>query len=255
MQPGYWGAWATLGWTILLFVLWSAAQAAGAFLYLGWRVIEDPNLLAQLMHPAGSQEALKDLAKNGFALALMTILSAPAAVFGAIFVCKLRGYFSPTVPVAEHLGLRSASWKQYVFWIAATQALAFAFGFLGEYLGRPETPDFVRDIYASAGSPLILSFAIVLCAPVAEEFLFRGFAFPGLARSRFGPALAILLPSLIWGGLHLQYDLFDITYVFSMGLLLGLARWKTESLYVPIAMHVYNNGMAMLSVAFLSGQN
>lgn len=59
---------------------------------------------------------------------------------------------------------------------------------------------------------------------------------------------AIVLSSLIWAPLHLQYDLYGILMVLVLGLLFGYARLKTNSVYIPIAMHALMNFIASMEV-------
>ena len=66
----------------------------------------------------------------------------------------------------------------------------------------------------------------------------RAFSSKCLRHSRVGPIGAILISSLAWSALHANYPLFDVTVIFLGGLLLGAARLKSDSLDVPLAMHV-----------------
>jgi membrane protease YdiL (CAAX protease family) len=94
----------------------------------------------------------------------------------------------------------------------------------------------------------LLWFAVVLVAPVTEELFVRGFLFQGVVRSRLGPVGAIVLSSLAWAVMHTQYDLFGIGTIVLGGLLLGYARLRSQSLYVPIAMHIVQNIVATAEV-------
>jgi len=63
--------------------------------------------------------------------------------------------------------------------------------------------------------------AFVVAAPAMEEVTFRGFVYRGWAASRVGPLGAILLTSLAWSMMHLQYDWRGIVQIFAFGLLFG----------------------------------
>ena len=76
----------------------------------------------------------------------------------------------------------------------------------------------------------------------------RGFLFEGLARSRIGGAGAIVLTSLFWAVQHFQYSWLQIGMIFVLGLVLGLVRLKTKSLWAPIILHVINNAVAMIEL-------
>jgi uncharacterized protein len=98
----------------------------------------------------------------------------------------------------------------------------------------------------------LLWVAVVVCAPWGEEVFFRGFLFKGWLHSVLGGWGTVLLTSLIWAVIHLQYDLYGITTIFVGGLLLGYARLKSGSIYPPILMHTLMNVLAMTQTAFLA---
>ena len=79
--------------------------------------------------------------------------------------------------------------------------------------------------------------------------MFRGFLFKGLLYSKAGPVGAVVLSSLIWSALHMQYDLYGMATIFAGGLLLGLARLKSNSIYVPIVMHALWSLIATIETA------
>jgi membrane protease YdiL (CAAX protease family) len=47
----------------------------------------------------------------------------------------------------------------------------------------------------------------------------------------------------------MQYGWFEIISIFFIGILLGIAKIKTKSLYVPIAMHMLMNLAASVGMA------
>ncbi|HEY9419820.1 MAG TPA: CPBP family intramembrane glutamic endopeptidase [Thermoanaerobaculia bacterium] len=104
--------------------------------------------------------------------------------------------------------------------------------------------------YNSATLLPLLWIAVVMAVPLWEEIVFRSFAFPGLRSARYGLALAILVPNFLWAAFHLlQYDAFDMTYVFVLGVLFGFARERTGSVVMPVVLHVLTNGLAIIQVA------
>ena len=68
-----------------------------------------------------------------------------------------------------------------------------------------------------------------------------------------GVAGAIVLSSLAWTSLHLQYDWFFFGEVFSIGLLLGYLRYRTNSTWLTIVLHGINNLAATLQTFWLAG--
>jgi membrane protease YdiL (CAAX protease family) len=93
-------------------------------------------------------------------------------------------------------------------------------------------------------APLIASVLRVLAVgflgPIAEELIFRGW-FLGVLLKKTGPAVAILLTAAGWAALHYAYGLAVLGVILVDGLLLGLARWRTKSVYPPIVMHILYN--------------
>jgi len=100
------------------------------------------------------------------------------------------------------------------------------------------------DSYTTAYFVPFLWFAFIVVAPLTEELFFRGFLFKGIEHSRIGVAGAVVITSLFWSVMHIQYDIYGIANLFISGLLLGLARVKSNSIYTPVAMHILQNIIA-----------
>ncbi|HEY1090278.1 MAG TPA: CPBP family intramembrane glutamic endopeptidase [Burkholderiaceae bacterium] len=83
--------------------------------------------------------------------------------------------------------------------------------------------------------------AIGLLGPIAEELAFRGLLMRLLGRTRLGLAGAIVVTAALWAAIHVQYAPALLLMIFVDGIVLGLARHFTASLYVPMAMHVLGN--------------
>ena len=80
----------------------------------------------------------------------------------------------------------------------------------------------------------------VLIGPITEELLFRGAMFSALMR-RWGVRTAVIVPSILWALLHVQYEPWVIASIAISGVMLAIIRWESGSLYVPIALHsAYN---------------
>ena len=97
-----------------------------------------------------------------------------------------------------------------------------------------------------------LDVALLVAAPLFEETFFRGFLFRGFASSFLGVIGTVLVTAGLWALLHVQYDAYGIALVFALGLLLGIARARTGSLWVPIAMHSAANLVATIETAVLT---
>jgi len=107
----------------------------------------------------------------------------------------------------------------------------------------------MSEAYATAGSLPLLWLALVIAAPLFEELFFRGFLFAGLVSSRLGAVWTIAITAFVWGAIHLQYEAVDIIIICLLGLILGLARLKTDSVYTPIALHSFTNLVATIETS------
>src|ERR1017187_3234899 len=101
--------------------------------------------------------------------------------------------------------------------------------------------------YALIANPLAAFLSVVIVGPIVEEILFRGLIY-GALEKRLRVTGAILVSSLFFALVHLQVVYF--IPIFCLGLVLGWARWKANSLGLPILIHVLNNGVALILLKF-----
>jgi hypothetical protein len=92
---------------------------------------------------------------------------------------------------------------------------------------------------------LVRAFTIVLIAPVAEEVAFRGTMYGNLMKRGLHPALAILLPAIAFAAVHLQYTGPGLVFILVDGIIFGLARHHTKSLFLPVLLHTLGNAYAV----------
>jgi hypothetical protein len=121
--------------------------------------------------------------------------------------------------------------------------------------GREVEPGFMGEVLKSArvdGALWLLVVAFCVAAPVTEEFFARGFLYRGWSESFLGPVGAILLSSLVWTVLHLQYDWFFLGEVFSIGLWLGFLRYRSNSTWLTVVLHGLNNLAAVVQTFLLT---
>jgi membrane protease YdiL (CAAX protease family) len=194
------------------------------------------------------------LVKDGAAIAISNI---PANVVQvAILALAAR---RPGWSVAEYLGLVRPATRDTVTALLILVPFLLGYDALTYLLGRDIVPPFQVDTYRSArdaGMLPLFWFALVIAAPIAEEIVFRGFLFRGWVRSERAALPGIVLISLLFAVIHMQYDWFGILQVFFIGLLLGFTRWRSGSTLLTILMHVLANLWAtiesMIKVEWLS---
>jgi sodium transport system permease protein len=94
-------------------------------------------------------------------------------------------------------------------------------------------------------APLWLILAVVSVTPaLCEEMVFRGFILSGFRR--WGPAASIGMSALLFGLAH--SSIYRLLPTFGLGLVLGVAVWKTRSLYCSMLIHALNNGLIAVLV-------
>jgi membrane protease YdiL (CAAX protease family) len=116
-------------------------------------------------------------------------------------------------------------------------------------IGQPDAKDTITEDLGAKDSTVALvfvTFVVTVCAPVAEEFLFRGYFFGALRRQGFWFAAGFT--GLAFGIVHVFGS--PIAFIVPLALLgagLCFIREKTGSLYPGIALHCLNNSIAMSS--------
>jgi len=190
------------------------------------------------------------LLTNGLAISLSVAMGVPA-VFAALWLATRMA----RMPLADYLALRGASWKSFLFGALALIVMIAAWDGVSRAMGRDVTPGFMVEVLKSARADnalwlLVISFCVA--APVTEEVLVRGFLYRGWSESFLRPAGAIVLSSLVWTAMHLQYDWFFFGEIFSIGLLLGGLRHWSGSTWPTIVVHGLNNLAATVQTYWLA---
>jgi uncharacterized protein len=217
-----WGYWATLGWAFLAFL---AGQFAGSGLLLWQR--------------AGAWNSLLETPYDGILVTLFIVISNPVT----IAVIMLAVWLAHSGQ-ADYLGLK---WPQkrdvFVGVICLIGLIAICDALL--YLsGRELVTQFQLQSYTTAASegwliPMWLGAVIV--APAGEEIMFRGFLFRGWARTQRSLWPAIIVISVLWASLHVQYDWTGVAQIFAIGLFLGWMRWRSGSTLLTFFLHALFN--------------
>ena len=101
-------------------------------------------------------------------------------------------------------------------------------------------------VHANSIPELIFVLFVVAVVPaVIEECLFRGLIQRILDRL-LSPIVSAVLAGTIFGLFHLNP--FDIVTLVGLGIFLGLLRYRSQSLLLPILAHFLNNAMAVFAV-------
>lgn len=102
---------------------------------------------------------------------------------------------------------------------------------------------------------LIMLFSAVILAPLFEEILFRGFLLQGfLLWVPKSPLACMVLTSILFAAMHTQYvHLQTLLVLMLFSLLLCYARIKSNSLILPVILHMLNNLLALLPALYAAG--
>ena len=232
-----WGFWTTLGFSAIIFALFSALQILIATAFVSHAKAQHPELDLEVY--------ANSLSSNGFCIAIMVVVSGLICTPLTLLFTNLR----KNISVKNYIGFKEPLKGEWVQWPLILAAFLFLSDGISLLLHHPIVPPFMVDAYKTASSLPVLLFAIVVVAPIFEEIFFRGFLFQGIRYSRLGPMGAVGITSLLWAVIHLQYDIYGITTVFALGLLFGIARLKTDSIHLLMVMHSLTSLVASMETA------
>jgi len=235
-EPRPWNFWPTVGFSIIILAVFFLFQiivvSAFVIVALCRNPKLDPNQLAE------------SLSKNGLILAAAVCVATPFTIGVTLIFAKIR----KGMTIRNYLGFNHFGWKEIFKWCLVAILFMACMDTLTYLIGKPIVPAFMVDTYKTARFLPLLWFALIVAGPLNEEILFRGFMFKGIESSRLGPVGAIIITSLAWSIIHIQYDLYGISCVFLGGFLLGFMRFKSNSIYPSIAVHAFQNIIATIEV-------
>jgi len=164
---------------------------------------------------------------------LVKLLLPALGIVVLLTVTKRRG-----LSWREDLGLAWPSPRVFLLWIALWVAWVAASEVAIAALGiEPPAPWKPYPLYIV----VMRVVAIGLIGPALEELVVRGLLFGKLSRTRLGPWGAIGICAAAWAVVHTQYDWKTMALIFLDGIVLGTARYRSRSTFVPMAMHMLGN--------------
>lgn len=230
-----WGFWATMGFSFIIGVFFILIQVVVLIIIAFNGPIED---LDQFM------AQIEELENNGFCLAVMTIV-------GGIFIIPIILFFAwlrKGIPLDVYMGFKRFTLRELWVWSLILIAFIAASDLILYSSGHSIFSPFMIETYLSAGSVPLLLFALLIMAPLVEEFFIRGFLLQGLRYSWLGTGGAIIITSVIWTLMHTQYELIALIHIFITGIILGGAFIKTNSIYIPLILHFLMNLIATVEL-------
>ena len=217
-----WGYWATLGWAILAFL---AGQFIGS--------------VALLWQRSGAWNAILETPYDGILVTVFIAISNPIT----IGVIMLAVWLSHTSQV-DYLALRWPQKRDAILGLVGLVILIAVCDALLYLSGRDLVTQFQLQSYSTAAAEgwlLPMWLGAIVIAPAGEEVMFRGFLFRGWARTEWTVWPAVIVISVLWASLHVQYDWTGIVQIFAVGLFLGFMRWRSGSMLLTFFLHALFN--------------
>jgi membrane protease YdiL (CAAX protease family) len=222
-----WGRWATLGLGLSAVL---AGQIAALTPFACWHGLDVAHW--------------PDFARDGVAAIWLICVSTPVQVAVLMLFARAKD-----ASAARYLGLEPPPKRDAARGIITVLVFIIVIDGSSWLLGHRVVTPFQINLYNSASAagwlPL-LWLTLVVVAPIGEEILFRGFLFRGWHRSPRDAWWVIGVIALLWAIIHVQYDLFIIGQVFVFGLILGWARWSSNSTTLTILLHSLVNGLGTI---------
>jgi len=159
------------------------------------------------------------------------------------------------MPKAWHFGLRPAPFWRALGWAAGGIACFYLVaGVYAAIVPIDVEQGVTDDLGADQGTfgLVVAGLMVMIAAPFAEEFFFRGFFYRAL-RSRFPMLAAATIDGLVFGLIHYNFEGADALLLLPPLALLGfvfcVVYERTGSLFPVIGMHAFNNAVAYAAQA------
>jgi hypothetical protein len=224
--------------------LWNAPAAVVlgfAFALLGTIIVEIAGSAfgSKVSHPTPAVDIVADYVFDA------------AFVLAALYFAFLGGR-----PEASEFGYRKVTWKRALIAVVAAGGgyylVTWGYGALFNIGGKDKLPS---ELGVQHHTAALVGATVFVCvvAPMAEEFFFRGFFFGTLRRMnviwrghQLGPWVAAVITAILFGLAHTGSA--NSQYLVPLGFLgfvLCMVRWRTGSLYPCMALHSFNNCLAL----------
>jgi hypothetical protein len=193
----------------------------------------------RLVYP---RTAIGDVAKYPIVAVLGELLAELLVLVGMISMVKGQGRQGFWQAIRWNW---PRNWPKYVF---GGVVLAIGLQGLAHLLPIPkELP--IDRFFQTTSEAWVLSLFGMTVAPLLEEFFFRGFLYPVLAR-RLGIVAAVILTAVPFGLIHaaqLGWAWGPVLVIFLVGLTLTITRAVTRSVAAGVLIHVaYNATISIL---------
>lgn len=223
--------------------------AAAIFVSLGAYLVAQlilifPITIISYFNKAAADDFTGFLSANAWLELLLSGISAVALglVLWIFLKYRKRGF--------KDLGFKKPQWSDFG-WLAVAVIVYFILLSLSLTLAGlipGFNADQQQDVGYSgiAGVQLVLAFiGLVILPPLAEEMMFRGFMYRGMA-SKWPKIASALLTSFLFGLVHFQWNVGVDVFVLSL-VLIALYE-KTKNLWMCVGLHAIKNFIAFLAL-------
>ena len=192
-------------------------------------------------------------------LSFMEVAKFPlVSVFAQLGAYLVVLIFMYTIATRSGMSFNKAiSWnwpKHFGYYLLAGVGFSISLQALAHLLPMPKSLPIDRFFQTPAEAWVLSIFGMTL-APLLEEFFFRGFLYPVLAR-RVGVVIAVLLTAVGFSLIHvpqLGQAWGPVLIVFLIGLALTIIRAKTKSVSAGLLTHMAYNAWISILVFVVSG--
>ncbi|MBK8497318.1 MAG: CPBP family intramembrane metalloprotease [Flavobacteriales bacterium] len=224
--------------TVAFIIAQSAAFHRG-FLKLAPQLADIPFSLEWFEDPA-VKEQLELHQYNGDVTA-STSLSSGGLCLGLLLLTVVLWKRTRT---ADFLGLRFPQPMQLLKWFGLFALLMLGIEMLAR-LSPVFQSDFMKEVVGSTTNMAMLVLGVAVIGPLFEEFLLRGLLY-GSLRHIVDEHASVALTAGVFALMHLQYSLPIMLLILPMGIVLGYARARSGSIWVPVMLHMVNNGLSVV---------
>ncbi|MEE9438071.1 MAG: CPBP family intramembrane glutamic endopeptidase [Saprospiraceae bacterium] len=168
---------------------------------------------------------------------------------------KWKDYFQLT-PIKIDVALKYLLLLLFAYPAIISSAMLLEGLDLPEWANNMDTQSMetLQQVLAMDGiGDLFVNILIIAVLPaIGEELLFRGVIQNELVKKITNPHVAIGITAFIFSAIHLQ--VLGFIPKFILGLILGYSYYWTKSIWYPILLHFFNNGLQTVLLYFSGDQ-
>jgi uncharacterized protein len=166
-------------------------------------------------------------------------------LFGSLaaIAIVLIGTYTAKQDIRMSFAFKSPAWKKSLPWLGLFIVMGLLFNWLESNIPQLHSAAMDKMIQASMNHAFIAILGIGVLVPIFEELVFRGLLFTRI-QELFSPMVTVLITALSFTVLHVQYNAAILVGMFCIGFLLGMLRWKSDSIWPGILVHCANNTIA-----------